>query len=270
LPSTACVLHHRLGLKKECLAFDINLGCSGFAYGLFVAGSLCRREGIRSVLLCGGDTISKLVSSVDKSSAMLFGDGGYAALLEYTDASDNPWSYLYGTDGAGAKSIIIPSGAHRNKNGAHDVREFGEGVLRSDYDLYLDGIDVFNFTISEVPSAIKRLMKQAERCPENTDFLVLHQANLFILKQIAKLTNFPMEKVPVTIDRFGNTSSASIPLALCDALAVSSVTSAQRVVLAGFGVGLSWGVISMVLSPDCCLPVVYSNDSYTDGALNHG
>jgi 3-oxoacyl-[acyl-carrier-protein] synthase-3 len=213
LPSTACVLHHRLGLKKECLAFDINLGCSGFAYGLFVAGSLCRREGIRSVLLCGGDTISKLVSSVDKSSAMLFGDGGYAALLEYTDASDNPWSYLYGTDGAGAKSIIIPSGAHRNKNGAHDVREFGEGVLRSDYDLYLDGIDVFNFTISEVPSAIKRLMKQAERCPENTDFLVLHQANLFILKQIAKMTNFPMEKVPVTIDRFGNTSSASIPRA---------------------------------------------------------
>ncbi len=270
LPATACVLHQRLGLKKECLAFDINLGCSGFVYGLFVAGSLCRREGIRNVLLCGGDTISKVVSPADKSAAMLFGDGGFATLLSYSETDDNPLHYLFGTDGSGAKSIIIPSGAQRNKQGSREISEFGEGVLRSDYDLYMDGTEVFNFTISEVPSAIKRLMGQAGRSPENTDMLVLHQANLFILKQIAKMTKFPMEKVPVTIDRFGNTSITSIPLTLCDALAANPDQVPRRVVLAGYGVGLSWGVISLDVAPYCCLPVAYSSECYTEGALSHG
>ncbi|MFA6922349.1 MAG: ketoacyl-ACP synthase III [Gallionella sp.] len=269
LPATACVLHQRLGLKKECLAFDINLGCSGFVYGLFVAGSLCRREGIRNVLLCGGDTLSKVVSPADKSAAMLFGDAGFATLLTHTEGDDNPWHYLYGTDGSGNKAIMIPSGAQRNKLGSHEAREFGEGVLRSDHDLYMDGTEVFNFTISEVPSAIKRLMEQSERTPENTDMLVLHQANLFILKQIAKMTKFPVEKVPVTIDRFGNTSVTSIPLTLCDTLAANSDKTARRVILAGFGVGLSWGVVSLEVCPECCLPIVYSNDFYTEGALTH-
>ena len=269
LPATACVLHHRLGLKKECLAFDINLGCSGFVYGLFVAGSLCRREGIRNVLLCGGDTITKIISPKDRSSVMLFGDGGFASLLAYTEVDDNPVHYLYGTDGAGFKNIVIPSGAQRNKSGSREIREFGEGVLRSDYDLYMNGTEVFNFTISEVPSAIRRLMGLAGRTPENTDLLVLHQANLFILKQIAKMTKMPMEKVPVTIDRFGNTSVTSIPLTLCDTLALHPDRVSRRVTLAGFGVGLSWGVLSLEVLPDCFLPVVHSNDCYAAGALNH-
>ena len=269
LPATACVLHQRLGLKKECLAFDINLGCSGFVYGLFVAGSLCRREGVRNVLLCGGDTISKVVSPTDKSSTMLFGDGGFSALMTYSEVDSNPWYYLYGTDGAGFKSIMIPSGVQRNKAGSREIREFGEGVLRSDYDLYMNGTEVFNFTISEVPSAIKRLMEKAGCTPDNTDMLVLHQANLFILKQIAKMTKFSMEKVPVTIDRFGNTSVTSIPLTLCDALASNHNQASRRVVLGGFGVGLSWGVISLEVSPDCCQPVIYSNEYYAEGTLNH-
>lgn len=270
LPATACVLHHRLGLKKECLAFDINLGCSGFVYGLFVAGSLCRREGIRNILLCGGDTISKVVSPTDKSAAMLFGDGGFATLLAYTELNNNPLHYLYGTDGSGNKAIMIPSGAHRNKLGSHEVRETGDGILRSDYHLYMDGTEVFNFTISEVPCAIKRLMGLAGRTPDNTDLLVLHQANLFILKQIAKMTKFSMEKVPVTIDRFGNTSVTSIPLTLCDALSENPDRHSRRVILAGFGVGLSWGVLSLDISPDCFLPVIYSNEFYTEGSLAHG
>ena len=270
MPATACVLHQRLGLKKECLAFDINLGCSGYVYGLFVAGSLCRKEGVRNVLLCGGDTISKVVSSADKSAAMLFGDGGFATVLAYTEADDNPLHYLYGTDGTGYKGIIIPSGAQRNKTGSREIREFGEGILRSDYELYMDGTEVFNFTISEVPSAIKRLMGLAGRTSENTDLLVLHQANLFILKHIAKMTKFPMEKVPVTIDRFGNTSVCSIPLTLCDALSDTLEKTRRRVLLAGFGVGLSWGVVSLEVCSDCCLPVTFSNDCYAEGALSHG
>ncbi|MDD2598651.1 MAG: ketoacyl-ACP synthase III [Kiritimatiellae bacterium] len=269
-PATACVLHHRLGLKKECLSFDINLGCSGFVYGLFVAGSICRQEGIRNVLLCGGDTITKLISPEDKSSAMLFGDGGFATLLASTGENNNSWNYLFGTDGSGYKAIIAPSGAQRNKDGSREIRESGEGIRRSDYDLFMDGMEVFNFTISEVPSAIKRLMGQAGHTPEDTDLLVLHQANLFILKQISKMTKLPMEKVPVTIDRFGNTSVSSIPLTLCDTLADSAIITPRRVVLAGFGVGLSWGVISLTINPECCISVFYSSDVYIEGALHHG
>ncbi len=268
LPATACVLHHRLGIKKTCLAFDINLGCSGFVYGLFVAASLCHREGIRNVLLCGGDTISKLISPNDRSSAMLFGDGGFATLISKTDMSTTPWHYLYGTDSSGYKSIIVPSGAQRNTNGSHDVRECVEGVVRSDYNLYMEGTEVFNFTISEVPAAIKRLMTFANITAESTDFLVLHQANVFILKQIAKMTSFPMNKVPVSMDRYGNTSVCSIPITLCDLFSRESQKDNYDIVLSGFGVGLSWGVIHISIHSAICFPIISNSDSFSDGGLN--
>lgn len=266
LPATACVLHHRLGLGKNCLAFDMNLGCSGFVYGLFVAGSLCRKDRVTRVLLCGGDTSTKPVSTRDKSAAMLFGDSGFAVALEY-DESASAWNYLFKTDGSGFKNIIIPAGAFRHPVGNVELREFGEGIFRNDYNLYMNGLNVFNFTISEVPAAIKQLMNQAGKTPETIDLLVLHQANLFILKNIAKLTKFTMDKVPVTIDRYGNTSVTSIPLTLCDALAAKTDNRLQKLLLAGFGVGLSWGVISLELDPTVCMPIVYTNEYYNDGDL---
>lgn len=268
LPATACVLHHRLDLKKACLAFDVNLGCSGFAYGVFLAASLCHREGIHNVLLCGGDTVSKLVSPTDQSAAMLFGDAGFAALISYNGNNTSSWHYLYGTDGHMFKSIIVPSGAQRNPCGSREIHECGEGILRSDYDLYMDGTEVFNFTISEVPESIKRLMVQANRTPENTDFLVLHQANLFILKQIARMTCFPMTKVPVSMDRYGNTSVSSIPITLCDMASRAIDTDIFKVVMAGFGVGLSWGVVSLSISRHACLPILKTANGYAEGALD--
>jgi 3-oxoacyl-[acyl-carrier-protein] synthase-3 len=268
LPSTACVLHHRLGLKKTCLAFDINLGCSGFVYGLFVAASLCQQEGIRSVMLCGGDTITKLVSPQDRSAAMLFGDGGFAAVVSKQKTGSSIWHYLFGTDGQGFKSIIVPSGTQRNTSGNREVRECGEGIFRSDYDLYMDGTEVFNFTISEVPAAIKCLMGQAGRCSDNTDYLLLHQANLFILKQIAKMTSFPMDKVPVSMDRYGNTSVSSIPITLCDLLFRGTEKEELELVMAGFGVGLSWGVVSLNIRKEVCLPIAVTSECYTEGGLN--
>jgi 3-oxoacyl-[acyl-carrier-protein] synthase III len=264
LPATACVLHHRLGLDRNCLAFDVNLGCSGFVYGLFVAGSLCRKDQMTRILLCGGDTITKLVAEEDKSAAMLFGDSGFAVALEYCDSA-KPWNYLFRTDGNGYKNIIVPAGNFRHPAGNREIREFGEGILRGDHNLYMNGINVFNFTISEVPKAIKQLMAFAGKTPEDIDLLVLHQANLFILKNIAKMTKFSMSKVPVSMDRYGNTSVASIPLTLCDALSGKLDMGNQQLVLAGFGVGLSWGVISLELDPAVCLPVAYSNDSFKDG-----
>ncbi len=266
LPATACVLHHRLSLGKNCIAFDINLGCSGFVYGLFVAGSLCRKQGVTRVLLCGGDTITKLISPQDKSAALLFGDSGFAVALEYDEAA-SPWSYLYRTDGSGFKNIIVPAGGFRCADGNSEVRECGEGIWRADDNLFMNGTEVFNFTISEVPAAIKQLMAQAGRTPDNTDLLVLHQANCFILKNIAKMTKFPMDKVPISMDRYGNTSVTSIPLTLCDALADKPEKGMQRLLLAGFGVGLSWGVVSMELDADLCLSVFTSNEFFNDGDL---
>lgn len=266
LPATACVLHHRLGLSKNCLAFDMNLGCSGFVYGLFVAGSLCRKNQLTRVLLCGGDISTRRISENDKSAAMLFGDSGFAVAMEYSESAA-PWNYLFRTDGSGFKNIIVPAGMFRHPVGNQDIREFGEGIWRADHHLYMNGINVFNFTISEVPTAIKQLMAQAGSTPENIDMLVLHQANLFILKNVARMTKFPMGKVPVSMDRYGNTSVTSIPLTLCDALAGKFDKSNQRLILAGFGVGLSWGVVSLELDPKACLPVAYSNDFFSDGEV---
>jgi 3-oxoacyl-[acyl-carrier-protein] synthase-3 len=266
LPATACVLHHRLHLEKNCIAFDMNLGCSGFVYGLFVAGSMCRKGGVSRIVLCGGDTSTKPISARDKSAAMLFGDSGFAVALEF-DENATPWNYLFRTDGSGYNNIIIPAGGFRHPHGNLEVREFGEGIWRADDNLYMNGTDVFSFTISEVPAAIKQLMSLTNRTPENTDLLVLHQANCFILKNIAKMTKFPMAKVPVSMDRYGNTSVTSIPLTLCDALAGKSDKGIQRLVLAGFGVGLSWGVVGMDLEANHCLPIACSSEFFSDCAV---
>ena len=267
LPATACVLHHRLGLGKNCLAFDINLGCSGFVYGLFVAASLCHEKAIRRILVCGGDVSTRGISPDDKSMSMLFGDSGFAVALEY-DPSVTPWNFLFRTDGSGFKNIIVPAKGHRHPKGDETLREFGEGVWRGDHHLFINGGEVFNFTISEVPLAIKQLMASIPWTSEQTDYLVLHQANHFILKNIARMTKFPMDKIPVSMDRYGNTSVSSIPITLCDAFGGKGLGgSLLKVVMSGFGVGLSWGVLSMELDPSVCLPIAKTGDFFVDGDL---
>lgn len=272
IPATACVLQHRLGLGKDCLAFDVNLGCSGYVYGLFIAASMCRKNGVRRLILCGGDTSNKGVSPLDRSAIMLFGEAGFATALEF-DESATPWHYLYRTDGSGFRYIICPAvayraGGFRHNEGNTELREFGDGIWRGDHHLFMNGTEVFNFTISEVPAAIKQLMAQAGLTPETTDALVLHQANVFILKNISRMTRIPMTKVPVSMDRYGNTSVTSIPLTLCDMLGGKSELGVQRLVLCGFGVGLSWGVISMELDASLCLPIGFSSTTFDDGGLD--
>jgi 3-oxoacyl-[acyl-carrier-protein] synthase-3 len=265
LPATACVLHHRLEFGKNCLAFDINLGCSGFVYGLFVAASICREHSIRRVLFCGGDVSTRGVSPEDRSVEMLFGDSGFAVALEY-DASAAPCHFLFKTDGSGFKHIIVPALGHRRPKGDQTIREFGEGVRRGDQHLFMNGPEVFNFTISEVPMAIKQLMASVPWTPEQADYLVLHQANFFILKNIARMTKFPMTKVPVSMDRYGNTSVSSIPITLCDAFGDRGFDATPRkIVMSGFGVGLSWGVLALELDPSVCLPISHTSDFYVDG-----
>lgn len=230
LPATACLIHEQLAVKKDCVAYDINLGCSGFVYGVFAASSLLKMPGIQKVLLCGGDTLSRLVDSKDSASAPLFGDAGFAMLLERDELAPEI-RYAFKTDGIGHGAIACAFGGR----------------------LKMDGVDVFNFTINEVPDLIKEQITSAGLTAGAIDYLVLHQANKFILKQIAMMTGFSMKKVPVSLDRYGNTSSASIPLTLCDLAARESGT--KKIVMSGFGVGLSWGTLITDFDFSRCIPL---------------
>lgn len=267
LPATACVLHKRLGLPKDCLCFDVNLGCSGYVYGLQILGSLMNCLNTEYGLLAFGDTAARGVSPLDRSSCMLFGDAGGATLMQKAD--DAPaMSGAYRTDGEGFKAIITPAGKERNRDAARERAPWGDGNIRSDYDCYINGADVMNFTISEVPGLIREFMAERGTAPDDYDALVLHQANAFIMRQVAKLCKFKMDKVPISIGRYGNTSSASIPLTLVDAYAGKTLPP-LRLLLCGFGVGLSWAVMDIVIDPAVILPMLVSDDFFTEGAVSH-
>lgn len=263
LPSSACVLHKRLGLPKECIAFDINLGCSGYVYGLQTIFSCLQTSNINRALLIVGDTLSKVISPEDRSAAMLFGDAGAATLIEKDDnALEIEASYR--TDGEGYRSIIIQGNACRNPNSSKERSLYGDGNMRSDNELYMNGTDVFNFTISEVPEIINSFINRG-----NTyDSFILHQANVFILKQISRKCKIPIDKLPVSMDRYGNTSVSSIPLTLCDVYGNKS-NEYIRTLLCGFGVGLSWGQVDLRIQTDDILPIIETDEYYTEGGIRH-
>lgn len=269
LPATACVLASRLRLGRNCLAFDINLGCSGYVYGLQVIAALMSSSSIRYALLLAGDTLSKRISPEDRSACMLFGDAGSATLL--VKNPDAPlMNGAFRSDGNGYQTIIIPSGAARNPNGATARTLWSrDGNIRSDYDLFMNGTDVFSFTISDVPKLLKEYMSHAETCIEDYNALVLHQANEFILRQVAKKVKCPVEKLPVSIDRYGNTSVASIPLTLCDLYGNDESGDRIRALLCGFGVGLSWGVMDVTLNALSIERIIESDAYYTEGRVKH-
>lgn len=266
IPATACVLHKRLGLSENCIAFDVNLGCSGYVYGVHMAASYMQCENIKRMLLLVGDTSNKAVSNQDKSSAMLFGEGGAATAFERDDDAEGI-QFLLRTKGDGFKAIILPSGAYRNPDGKKERYEFAEGVIRSDYELYMNGTEVFNFTISDVPKAINEFEEIFKRNKEDTDLYVMHQANVFMLKTIAGRADIPKDKMPISMDRYGNTSVTSIPLTICDACEKMKEHKKLNLTCSGFGVGLSWGVISMQVESDKCFPIIETDDCFLEGGL---
>ena len=244
LPATACILQGKLGLRKDVIAFDVNLGCSGYVYGLYLASKLLDGASVKKVLLLVGDTCSKFISPNDRSTAMIFGDGGSATGLEHS-AGEQQLQFLLGTDGAGADNLKIPAGGFRMRPSEKtQIRTTSEdGNSRSLEELYMDGGEIFNFTITSVPRLIKQLMKDYDFEKESVDAFLLHQANEFMLKHIAKKLKLDLEKVPLTINKFGNTSSASIPLTLVDWLKNRDLSESRSFVMAGFGVGYSYAAL---------------------------
>ena len=243
LPSTACTLQARLGLSKETMAFDVPLGCSGFVYGLGIAGSIVSQGFIKKALLLVGNTQSVYASPEDKSTALLFGDAGAAVALEFDPAQEDSFKLHYQTDGSGYEALIVPDGGCRHPFNEHslEMEEFDEGIRRSRLHEKMDGGAVFTFGFFSVPKSLNALMKQYEIGLDSVDYLLLHQANKFMCDGIRKKLKLPEEKVPMNIDRFGNTSGASIPLLMVTELREQLQNQKLRHMACGFGVGLSLG-----------------------------
>lgn len=263
-PATACVLQYRLNLSNECLAYDVNLGCSGYVYGLFIGASHMQAGGIKKVLVLAGDTRSYLASPLDQNQAMMFGDAGSATLLEYDDTAPDT-NCILETVGSGFKNMITPCGGFRHRFGNAERTLRDDGAYRSDYDGVMNGADTFRFTISEVPELFNRFFQTFSCGPNSFDFLVLHQANLYIMKNITKRIGMPKDKMLVSNDLYGNVVSATIPITLCNYFGSDNDKGSNKILISGFGIGLSLAVMSIELNPKVCLPIIISDSHFDDG-----
>lgn len=252
-PATACVLHGKLGLSEDCLTFDINQGCTGYIYGLLVGAGLVQKNDKKKVLLLVGDTPTRSngtgLNVVD--DVPIFGDGGSATVLEYDENAED-LIFDMGSKGEDYSVLIMKNGAFRNPFTSKCIKN---GKL--DYGHEMDGLKVFDFTMNIVPSSINQVMEAARLTDEHVDYYVFHQANKMILETIAMSAQISADKVlRSTLSKYGNLSSASIPSVFCDEWEKFDNKN-TKVVLSGFGVGLSWGSCALTLDKPKILPVCY-------------
>ena len=259
IPATACILQQRLGLSKNCAAMDLSLGCSGYVYALSTAMAYASVPGINRVLLLDGEAFSKIVNPRDKVNAPLYGDAGTATLIEKGDFDESV--FILHTDGSGEDAVKIPAGM-RNRLAPESmvVSEREDGNFRSDVEVYMDGMDVFNFAIKVVPRDIKAMMAETGMTIDDIDYLVFHQSNKFMTQFFVKKLKADSSKVPYCIERFGNTSSASVPLTIVSELQ-GKLDAPAKVMMCGFGAGLSWGTASVTFKNCKISPLIdYSHD----------
>jgi 3-oxoacyl-[acyl-carrier-protein] synthase-3 len=246
LPATSNILQNRLNLSRNIVAMDINQGCSGYIYGLYLAASLVAAGGCRHVLVCVGDTISKTVNPSDRSARIIFGDAGSATIVEKGNQS---FSFNIQTDGSGYSNLIIPAGGYRDPYSQETTLEKIDenGNLRCKNNLFMNGMEIMNFTLRDVPVAINELLLYNNLTKDQIELYALHQANKLIVQSIAKKMGIALERAPFGANRVGNTSSASIPL-LLSSLRNSSQCELKTVMACGFGVGLSIATAILDLS----------------------
>lgn len=242
MPATSVILQNRLGLSRSIIALDINLGCSAFLYALSMAFALLSQENIKKILILNGETRSRVYSAKDRKTAFLFGDAGAAAIVEKGSKYQKSYFSL-NTDGAYESLIKIDAGGSRNPSTIKTLKErvtdeFGN--IRSDEHGYMDGEGVFNFVTREVPNDVKKVIRFAGIEQAQIDYFVFHQANKFINNFLVKKLKLDQSKVPVTIDKYGNTSSVSVPLTIVSELK-GKLKPGMILCLSAFGVGLSWG-----------------------------
>lgn len=241
LPTSACILQDKLGLRTDVGAFDFNLGCSGFIYGLAIAKSFIRTGIANNVLLITSETYTKHIHPKDKGNRTIFGDGAAATIIERSERKGIR-EFSLGTDGSGYKNLIVPNGGLRNR---YDINakeiDDGSGSIRTDNNLYMNGPEIFNFTIEAVPVVVDQCLKKNQTNLGEIDYVIFHQANLFMIEYLRKKINIPKEKFYMNMLHTGNTVCATIPIALKDCLDNKIIKEGDRVLLVGYGVGYSWG-----------------------------
>ena len=254
IPATAPVLQHRLGLPVTTAAMDLSLGCSGSVYSLSAAMAYASLNGINRVLLLVGDTLSKLVNKMDKIDAPLYGDAGTATLVEKVDDGFES-VFILCSDGEGENAVKIKAGGGRHMTTAENLKEHVEsdGSIISDNEVFMNGMEVFNFVMRRAPRSIKDLCEICSLDLGSVGNLILHQSNKFMTDFIARRIKYPLERVPYCLDRYGNTSAPSIPLTICSELRGKELSDA---IISGFGAGLSWGTAYISLANCKISPVI--------------
>jgi 3-oxoacyl-[acyl-carrier-protein] synthase-3 len=242
LPSSACILQDRLGLSKNCGAFDFNLGCSGYEYGLAIAKGFIAANVAKNILLLTAETYTKYLHPQDKGNMTIFGDGASATLIS-TDGFAEIGEVVVGTDGSGAENLIVRSLAARNKVLMNNAQSDEDGNIVSGDHLYMHGGNVFNFTTDVVPDMVDKLLEKSGLQQDDVNLWVFHQANKYMINYLRKLLDIDKDKFYIYMEKVGNTVSSTIPIALCEARKEDKLHG--NILLAGFGVGLSWSGVML-------------------------
>lgn len=240
LPSTACILQHRLGIPTSAGALDYNLGCSGCIYGMAMAKGLIAAGIAKNVLLLTAETYTKYLHPQDKSNRSIFGDGAAACLIS-TEGFAEIGEFVLGTDGSGANNLIVKTGAARQKAATGKFAEDDEGHLWYDDYLYMNGGAIFNFTLDAVPAMMNEILEKNRVKEDDINFYLFHQANKFMLNTIRKVCVLPKNKFYVNLATTGNTVSSTVLIGLKDSIDGQIIKAGNKVMISGFGVGLSWG-----------------------------
>lgn len=260
LPATACILQNRLGLSKECYAEDVALGCSGWVYGLSNVASLVATGAIKKALLLSGDAKKRAKFKRDP----LFGSAGTVTAVEYSEG-EKGFQFHFGTDGSGFEAIIIPDGGSRNQATPQTFEKHEyEGKMMHNMQTHMKGMDVFSFGITTAPNSVKKLAERFGFNYLDSDYVIFHQANMKMNNQIVKKLKLEPEKVPSCMYRFGNTSSASIPLTIVGELKGKFEGKPTKFICCGFGVGLSWGTVAFETNKVIIPALVEVNDNEDD------
>lgn len=244
LPTGACILQNRLGLSSSTGALDFNLGCSGYVYGLAICKGLLTAGIATKILFVTSDTYTKYIHENDKGNRSIFGDGATATII--SDNKENKENkigqFVLGTDGSGYDKLIIKNGAGKNKfEQTPEMKYYGDGNQYNDNCIYMNGPEIFNFTINNIPKLISDILIKNQLKKEDIDYFIFHQANKFMLDYLRRKVGIPSDKFHLNLKTTGNTVSSTIPIAIVQALNNGNIKKGDKVLLAGFGVGLSWG-----------------------------
>jgi 3-oxoacyl-[acyl-carrier-protein] synthase-3 len=237
MPSSSCVVHKRLGLSQQCAAFDVGLGCSGYVYGLWIAGLMLKNGGLQRVLLLHGETPTRYAGETDRAVSLLFGDAGSATAIESAPDAAGAWHFTLHTDGSGYDDLIVPGGGFRDR-----FCDSGSQYVR------MNGANVFNFSIKVIPPLIQDTLRLASAAVDDVDYFVFHQSNRFIIQHLVGTCGLRSEQVPMILDKYGNAGGPSIPLTITQGIGTTGSAQPLSLMLLGYGAGLSWGAALLPLA----------------------